>query len=492
MPRSLRLPIAVALLLLLQGCALMPRELNLTPIWFHRLDAKGNFLEWDAAWPILHYERTADGGDDFRIRPFYRRLTEPSPELPEDEAVEHQFLWPLGRVRSYPDETSARLFPLFSWRSRINQDGFRDVDWYALFPFLWGGGSEDGEDYFAFLPFYADIPQFLTYTRFQTILFPLWVGLEKNDHYHQLALWPFIAWSDCAPGTHSWFRVLPFYMHDIEEGRHERYAALWPFFTWGTENKDARSGPVDRFWFWPFFGWQSGAEVSGWSALWPFFSAVNKRDHLTRLVLLWPFFQYYWNRVEDNITRWWFWPFYSEVKSDDQDGWTALWPLIWWRTYRGPDDVNSQQWVLPFFWRVAIDRENGHKERHLKLWPLAHHSYEEDETGRVVKSDWSLLSPLWGRGSLTRGLQEAYGFLWEIARSVQRGPNDKALDVAGRLYTQRSREDGTTASVPFLFNYEEDEHGDRTLRLFQFLPIPFGSSSSSSKSTETNNGAKTP
>src|SRR5678816_209199 len=59
------------------ACALMPRELNLTPVWFHRLDADGHMLEWDAAWPILHYERTPDGGDDFRIRPLYRRVTEP-------------------------------------------------------------------------------------------------------------------------------------------------------------------------------------------------------------------------------------------------------------------------------------------------------------------------------------------------------------------------------------------------------------------------------
>jgi hypothetical protein len=57
---------------------------------------------------------------------------------------------------------------------------------------------------------------------------------------------------------------------------------------------------------------------------------------------------------------------------------------------------------------------------------------------------------------------------------VQRSPDDKAIDVAGRVYTQRSRKDGTTASMPFLFNYEQDETGERTLRLFQFLQIPLG------------------
>lgn len=475
MARPSRPKIASIACLLLAGCSLMPRELNLTPIWFHRLDEQGNMLEWDAAWPILHYEQTASGGDDFRIRPFYRRVTEPSPELPQDAMVDHQFLWPLGRVQSYPDQVHTRLFPLWSWRTAQDEEGRQDTDWYLLFPFFWGGSSEDGsEDYFAFFPFYADIPEFLSYRRFHAVMWPLYLGLEKNDHRHHMVLWPFIAWSDCAPGTHSWFRVLPFYMHDIEQGQHARYSVMWPFVSWSTENLDTRSGPVDTFWLWPLFGWRTGAEVSGWSVLWPFFSQIAKRDHFYKLTLLWPIFRYYWNRAEDNVTQWWVWPLFSRVVSDDQDAWTALWPLIWWRTYEDPDAVNSQQWVLPFFWRVAIDRNDGRSERHVKLWPLAHHTVERDAEGNAVRGEWSLLSPLWGRNTMTYGLQEAYGFLWEIARGVQRGPDDHAVDVVGRLYTHRSREDGTTASVPLLFNYEEDAAGERTLRLFQFLPIPLG------------------
>ena len=469
----------VALLCIMSGgCSLMPRELNLTPIWFHRMDAEGNLLEWDAAWPILHYERTTAGGDDFRVRPLYRRLTHPSPEFPEDEATEHQFLWPFGRVQSYPNQTHARVFPLASWRRAFDENGVQETDWYLLFPFLWGGSSEDGEeDYFAFLPFYADIPEFLSYTRFRTILFPLWVGLEKNDHHHQLVLWPFIGWSNCPEGTHSWFRVLPFYSHDIEAGRHERRSILWPLFSWSDENLDAQSGPVHSFIFWPFFGWRSGPSVNGWTVLWPLFSSQSKRDQFFLLNVLWPFFRYYWNRLEDDVTAWWIWPLFSRTHSDDQDTWAALWPLIWWQHYRDPDGTHDQQWVLPFFWRIARDNEDGSKERHVKLWPLAHSTAKVDENGRPQLADWSLFSPLLGHKGLMYGMQEAYGFLWELVRGVRRTPDDSAVDVVGRVYTQRSRPDGTTASVPFLFNYEQDETGARTLRLFQFLPIPLGSGS---------------
>lgn len=479
MVRPSRYLVAFLLVILTSSCSLMPRELNLSPVWFHRMDAEGNMLEWDAAWPILHYEQTADGGDDFRVRPLYRRVTQPSPELPEDAFVDHQFLWPFGRVQSYEKQTHARLFPLWSWRTAEDENGKWDNDWYLLFPFIWGGSNaEDDENYFAVLPFYADIPDFLSYRRFRTVLFPLWVGLEKNDHYHQLALWPLIGWSDCAEGTHSWFRVLPIYGHDIEEGRHDRRFFLWPFFSWSDENLDAKSGPVHSFLMWPFFGWRNGPAVNGWTALWPLFNSTTMRDQFFVLNVLWPLYRYYHNAREDNVTAWWLWPFFSRVVSDDQDSWTALWPFIWWRHYRDPEGTHAQQTVVPFFSRIAKDNKDGSKERYLSLWPLFHQDESTDKDGKTVTSDWSLLSPLLGHKGLTYGLQEAYGFLWELARGVQRSPDDTALDVAGRVYTQRSRKDGTTASMPFLFNYEQDETGERTLRLFQFLPISLGRSSS--------------
>ncbi|MCB9877425.1 MAG: hypothetical protein H6835_07490 [Planctomycetes bacterium] len=476
MPRPASNLIVVLFGLVAAGCSVMPRELNLTPLWFHRMDAEGNLLEWDAVWPVLHYERTPEGGDDFRVRPLYRRVTEPSADLPADSAVEHQFLAPFGRIRSYPDETSARLFPLWSWRSRVNEDGERDVDWYLLFPFVWGGSAADGrEDYFAVFPLWADVPQCMTYDRFRTFLFPLWVCVDKGGHRHHLFLWPLIGYGSCAEADHSWFRVIPLYGHDIEPGRFDRRFLLWPFFSWSTENEDGNNGPVRSFSFWPLFGWRSGIEASGWAALWPFFQANGQAGTFYRLTLLWPVFRYYWNRLEDDIHQWWLFPFVSRTKSTDQDAWVFLWPLIWFRDYLDPDGTNSQQWVLPFFWHVAKKWNDGRSEDHVKLWPLAHRTVHRDADGVAVRGDWSLLSPLVQRDGMASGLEEAYGFLWELARGVQRAPDDDALDVAGRLYTQRARADGTTASVPFLFNYEQDEGGARTLRLFQFLPIPLGS-----------------
>ena len=476
MARRSRILLASVLLLGTSACSLMPRELNLPPLWFHRLDEEGELLECDLLWPIVHYERTPTGGDDFRIRPLYRRVTESEEENlgGEGAAVEHEFLVPFGRVRSDAGESSNRLFPIWSWRAHRNELGERDVDWYLLFPFIWGGNSaDDREDYFAFLPFYADIPQFLSYDRFFAFLFPLYLRLDKEGHRHRMFLWPLIGIGSCAENGHRYLQLYPFYGYDIDPGYHDRRFLLWPFIAWSTENEDSDS-PVFSFWFWPFVGWRTGRDVGGWNVLWPFFSQTWKRDHFTSLHLFWPVFHYYWNRAEDNVTSWWVWPLFSRTKSDDQDAWGALWPLIWWRTYDDPDGRTSQQWVLPLFWNILIEREDGSDARHTKIWPFWHWTRETSAEGDQVKGDWSLLSPLPVRGSSATGIAETYGFLWEILTARQRGPDDHSLDVLGRVYTQRERAGEATSSVPFLFNYERSVTGKKTLRLFQFLPISFG------------------
>ncbi|GAB4144646.1 MAG: hypothetical protein Fur0037_12440 [Planctomycetota bacterium] len=460
----------LALLAALAGCALLPAELNLSPLYFHRLDEDGSVLEMDVLWPVVHYERTPEGGSDFRIRPIWRLVTEPS-----ENATEHQFLWPLGRIRKDETESSQRLFPLWSLRSRVDENGGRDVDWYLLFPFVWGGSSSDGsEDYLAVLPFYADIPQFLSYDRFLAVLWPLFVRLDKGGHRHSILLWPLIGWSSCAEGRHDWRRVLPFYAQDVEAGRHTRRHVLWPLLSWSDENLDT-DDPVRTFLFWPLFGYRTGRAASGWTALWPFFEHARNDAGLFKLNLFWPLFHYYENALEDHVVQWWLWPLVGHVFSDDQDAWSFLWPLIWWRRYSDPDSTTNQEWILPFFWHIhRSERESGIEDEFWKIWPLWHRSSRNDAEGGQISGDWSLLSIWpWREGNAT-GMEENYGWLWELARGRRRAADDDSFDLAARAFTIRRRGGRTQASVPFLFNYESSRDGG-TLRLFQFLPIPIGS-----------------
>jgi hypothetical protein len=466
---TVRAGVLALLSVLLGGCALFPREFNLSPLWFHRVDEHGELLEMDCLWPIIHYERTAEGGDDFRIRPLYRRFTEPALK-----ATEHQFLWPFGRARYDDEESAYRLFPLWSWRDHRDEKGDHDVDWYLLFPFIWGGRNDArDENYFAVLPFYADIPQFLTYDRFRTILFPLWVRLDKNGHRHSMVLWPFIGFSSCAV-EHSWFHVFPLYAQDVKPGQFERRWLFWPFLGYGRENLDS-DDPVTTFWLWPLFGLRQSRDVSGWSFLWPFFEKTSWRDSYYKLNLFWPFFHYYANKLEDDIVQWWVFPLIGHTVSTGQRAWTLLWPLIWLRQYDDPFSQSRQQFLVPLFWHLHFnDYTSGTESDSTDLYPLVHRRTVRNRDNQLIAGEWTMPS-LWpyhqGAGA---GFAENYGVFWELFAGRRRSATDDSLDVAGRLFTTRSRGDVVQTSVPWLFNYERAPDGSSTLRLLQILPIHFG------------------
>lgn len=482
---------AYALLLtsVVGGCSLLPAEFNLAPIYRHRIDADGRVLELDVLWPLVHYETTPDGGTDFRIRPFYRRVERP--ELPgfgapaEDHKVappgstarrsDHQFLWPLGRVRSTDRETHARLFPLASFDARYFNDGGYEDDWYFLFPFFWGGNSEkapdqESESYFGMFPLWLDAPgQFLTYDRFTVHLWPLHLRTEKDGTVGHTFLWPLIGFGGPreGEGTH-WHRFLPFYNYITHPERFRRYSLLWPILSWGVDLLDT-DDPLHGFAIWPLFSRQTSDKIHSWSVLWPFFRGSEIAGRKRELNLFWPLF----HSLEDDtdgqdLRQWWFWPFVSRTTSRYQRAWSVLWPIIWWREYDDPDGRQNQEWIVPFYKHVHRLRKDGTEDDFLQVWPLFHDADNHDGTG-----DWSVPSISLWRGGNFEGVDEAYGWLWTLARGRRRAVDDEAMHLTANLYTTRTRGDCTQTSVPLLFSYEGNAR-QRTLYLFNLIPIPLG------------------
>lgn len=461
-PRRARRLASIALVFTAGGCGILPGELNLSPLYRHRLDQDGSVREMDVLWPVFHYRKTEDDGWEFRARPLYRYVSEGAQSV----ATEHQFLWPLGRVRDADGETRSRLFPLWRYHDRDNDKGQRETDWNIAL-LVWGGRSEDAsENYFALVPFYADIPNFLTYDRFQMHLFPLHVGLEKGDSHGHLFLWPLTGWGGNESGTKRWHRILPFYGVNIDEEQFERYTALWPFVHWGRENI-AGDDPISRFFLFPLIGWQTSQQVAAWAFLWPFFQKLRVGERFYKLDLLWPIYRYQARHNETSDSKqWWLWPLVGRFESATKKAWSFLWPLIWWRSHEDYAGVEEQRQFLPFYRSTHRERADGTVEDFTKVWPLFHHS---DSSGA---GDWQLLSPWPWRNRQGEGYQEHYGFLWTLA-AASHTPEASSLELAANLYTSSERDGRTQSSVPFLFNYESDEAG-ATLRLFQFIPIPLG------------------
>ncbi|MCB9889747.1 MAG: hypothetical protein H6836_09245 [Planctomycetes bacterium] len=484
----------------LTGCSLLPSEFNLSPLYRHRLDEHGKVLEMDVLWPVVHYEALAKGGSDFRIRPFYRRVSKPdldgfgTPAKPVGDQPhtttrtnaepapaalrqDHQFLWPLGRVRVTDTETHSRLWPLWSRDHRRFLDGGEESDWYFLFPFFWGGSSQKdpskpAENYFGVFPLYFDAPgQFLTYDRFTAILWPLYVRTEKDKRVGHTFLWPFIGFGSDADGSTYWHRFLPLYSAIRRPGVFERLALLWPILSFGRERMNTED-PVSGFALWPLFSWQrsKSGKTRSWSFLWPFFRGQSIEGKKWQLDLLWPLFR----RLEDNtrgndVKQWWLWPFVSRTVAKHQQAWNFLWPLIWWRSYDDPDGLQTQQWVVPFFKHVKREWKTGGVDDYLQIWPLVHFEQKRSGTG-----EWRFPSPWFYRDGNAEGVGAAYDWLYTLACGEQRAPDDRAMHLAAHVFTTRTRGKRTQTSIPLLFSYVGDER-QRTMYLFNLIPIPLGS-----------------
>ena len=455
----------------LSSCAWLPSELNLSPLYRHRLAEDGRMLELDLLWPVFHYEETAEGGDDFRVRPLWRRVTEPESLVTGGPAVEHQFLWPLGRARTDGDESSVRVFPLLWHRSRPDDLGLRENDWFFLFPLFWGGTRSDGgENYFGMFPLAGDFPDFLTYSRFTFVLWPLYLRLEKEGRHGTTLLWPFINWGSDSDGT-TWHRFWPLW--SFLDGPARWYRSIfWPIFSWGVENLDS-DDPLARYLIWPFFGRQWNRTISAWTVLFPFFQSSRVGDRRQKVDVLWPIFRFEeWKDPDSPLWQWWIFPLISHTVTNDQWAWNMLWPLIWLREYHDPEDVETQEFVIPIYYHTHRAKLDGREESKRQVWPFAKGWYRGDAEG-PLRGGWSTLAPWPYSGANAAGLDELWGWSWTLAQAQRRGRDDTAFNLIAHLYTTRTRGSRSQTSVPFLFNYQSDSGGG-TLRLFQFIPIPFG------------------
>ena len=464
---------AMTTLLACTSCTWLPHEFNLSPVYRQRLAEDGTPLEVDALWPLLHYELTEDGGHDFRVRPLYRRVTEPDQrDFVDRPAVEHQFLYPLGRVRTDAEQQTARLFPLAWWRGRTDDLGQRETDWYALFPLIWGGSRADGpETYGGVFPLFADLPDFLAYERLTFVLWPLYTRTERFGRTGHVFLWPFAGFGS-GPDGYRWHRFLPLWSFADERSRRYR-SILYPIFVWGTENLDS-DDPVDRFWFWPLFGWQGGRRAHGLTLLFPLVQYLCIEGRSVQWDVLWPLFRYENDHNEFTpLYRWWFWPLVARTLTDRQSAWSFLWPLIWLQQYRDPEDTEQRSVVVPFLWSTKKQRRDGGEESFFRFWPLFEGSDAIGPDGRVERSSARFLAPWFWTGSNAAGVDEAYDFLWTLwERTANGGGDTERIRTMADLYSSRRDGDRFQASVPWLFSYEGDREAG-TLRLFNFLPIPW-------------------
>lgn len=306
------------------------------------------------------FETASDGGGSsvLAVRPFYSRETSSPTNLAT--RTENDILWPVA-IHSRRDDHFYWRVALF-YGTGVDEDPTSPEDpWrFRLFPFVFAGRTQDGEDYAGLFPIGGSIRDFLFFHDLDFVLFPIYA--EGNTHGTKMrtVLWPFYL---TRHGERiDQFRLWPFYGTREQRGLHitrrSRFVA-WPFWT------DAESeGQVEGsgFVLFPIYGHSRyvrehrGKEES-WSVLPPFFQYGRGDDGYRRIFAPWPFV-----RIIDDDTRRerHFWPIAgSSVRDGDSSRRYWLWPLFISNVSdRGGLHSRSLHLPVPFYFHSEETRGN--------------------------------------------------------------------------------------------------------------------------------------
>jgi len=344
-----------------------------------------------------------------------------------------EWLPPLGRTVWHGDEVSSYFFLFYTARLTPPDSKGRTFSMLFLPGFFWTRDVND-KNRVAFLPVYGDMQDFLTFTRIQFILFPLYMRTERAGNRTDNFLFPIFSWTRPLPNIedqdeitqiearpiHGW-RAWPLLGHVEREDSYDRRFFLWPVFQLQTNHKERGEDGEEHTWsVFPLFTSTHMGTYEGYNFLWPFFGwAHDPRGDFWSLDAPWPLVRF--QRGGENtggVIRSRVWPFYSHLKADHAESWSVMWPFIHWRheDYRGHD--RDSVYVLPFWrqWTSYVD-EGPAVGRELsswkKLWPL----WSQERVGSRRTTTLLPLNPLWKSDFI----DFHWGWLYQLYREVDDG-----------------------------------------------------------------------
>ena len=243
--------------------------------------------------PLFESARGAEGERLLALRPFYSLETAGGAATTDDARREDDILWPLGIRSERGDHHNWRA--LLFYGTGVDDDPSSPNDpWrFRLFPFIFAGRTQEGEDYGAFFPFYGHVRDFLVFHDTSFVLFPIYAeGRSPNGTRMRSVLWPFYL---TRHGERiDQFRLWPFYGTSERRSRHltrRNRFVLWPFWNDTSSDGEIEGGGFVLF---PIYGHsrydrrRRGAEES-WSVIPPLFQYARGDDGYRKLFAPWPF-----------------------------------------------------------------------------------------------------------------------------------------------------------------------------------------------------------
>jgi hypothetical protein len=434
----------------------------------------------DIAWPLVSWRKHAgaeSGSSTLSLFPLWYSNA--------SEAADFQ-------------TTSRRMLLPFYYQGSTRQSGPPDTSYLVIFPFWWNLNHHnlffpvywaDPGDSFACFPFYGQFNNFFDIKKIRFVLWPLWLDSQQDDVHNYFAPWPLLGVS--ADET----------TRKLCGGR------LWPL---AGGFQSAANGPR-YFWLWPLGQYKhftSGPMKNGTlNMCLPFWFRFTHPQR--QIAYYFPAGGYSVSKKQKSVA--WFWPLYSqsEATSPTSAGWKILWfgaqrqtgpngrdkftllnlfawdnvpgkseyQTIFWPVYQHFSDrmeyakapeksyVRNRTYLVPFYYARETVSDDGKRETHHTLWPLASWSDNAEahafnllklfpcERGDAVARNWE---PLW----------TGYG----TYQNKKTGVSEKR--ILGPLYSARtdSVQDSTEVNALF-FQYRRTGKNRQVSFLFGALPI---------------------
>ncbi|MDF1799490.1 MAG: hypothetical protein P1V81_09970 [Planctomycetota bacterium] len=404
-------------------------------------DASGKLLE--PGEPRVRTARLINGELDER---FGRKSRALRPLVAErwhaDGDRTFEWLPPLGRTTWRGEELSSYFFPVYSARLTPENTKGRTFQMIVLPGFLWTQEA-DGTNHAAWLPFYGDLRDFLTFTRIQFVLFPLYLRTERAGNRTDSLLFPVLGYTRPLPEeevtdpiaqlerreSHGW-RIWPLYGHSRRENSYDRRFALWPILHWQDNHLERPEENHEKLrGVWPLFTSTHMGTYEGYTFLWPFFGwGRDPRGGFWALDAPWPLVRFQRGGANTgDVSRSRVWPLFSHMRGDNLEAWSVIWPFVQWRTESYVQSTRDSRYLLPF-WRArhsvaTASHRGGAAEgetlsRWRKLWPLWSEELEPGRHGLRRTTTLLPLNPLFEADFI----DFHWAWAWQLYREVEDGP----------------------------------------------------------------------
>ncbi len=385
---------------LVAGCAGFRSERHMAPL-FSELSTAGGGTEIEALGGSIRVRRAKPQGSitQWAVRPLVMR-----DEKPDGDFV-MRYLTPFGRAERKGPDFGWYLLPVTLYSRHERVDAPSEFTLITL-PGIYWSRTADGRILRAWFPFGGVFERFLSFDRFEFVLFPLYARSERSGRTTTHVLWPFFSRTTGAGGL-SW-RLWPLIGHDSYEGRYARWFALWPVFQWDRERLWAAPEDQERRWFvFPFYGEAHRRNFESHTLLWPFFGwASNPDNGFWAWDGPWPLVRFE-RDPEHDVERSRLWPLWSYYHGDGLDSTWVLWPVINLRHEEYEHAIKDAFFVLPFWqaWQRRDDDTGASSWQ--RLWPLYQLDRPAPEQARI---SFPALNPLWR----TEEIEEMYAWIWEL------------------------------------------------------------------------------